>query len=93
MLADPLEQWLPWCLDGRRSAPPEDAGGTGGYEELLEVLADPSDEAHAAIAGCDLISGIDPAPATSTGLRAETASKSNFFTGLEFSDLLKRDEQ
>lgn len=79
MLADPLEQWLPWCLDGRRSAPPEDAGGTGGYEELLEVLADPSDEAHAAIAGCDLISGIDPAPATSTGLRAETASKSNFF--------------
>ena len=49
LLVDPLEQWLPWCLDGRRSAPPEDVGGTGGYEEFLEVLANPSDEDHAAM--------------------------------------------
>jgi hypothetical protein len=29
------------CLDGARSCPPEDCGGVGGYEHLLEVLFDP----------------------------------------------------
>jgi Plasmid pRiA4b ORF-3-like protein len=32
------------CLEGANSCPPEDVGGTGGYEELLEVLADPARE-------------------------------------------------
>jgi hypothetical protein len=44
-----MEHWLPLCLDGRRSAPPEDVGRTGGFEEFLEVMANPSDEDHAAM--------------------------------------------
>jgi hypothetical protein len=36
----------PVCLDGERAAPPEDCGGTPGYEHLLEVLADPAQEEY-----------------------------------------------
>jgi len=34
------------CLDGQRACPPEDVGGVGGYEEFLEVLADPDHEEY-----------------------------------------------
>ncbi len=34
------------CLDGQNACPPEDCGGTGGYAELLQVLADPENEEH-----------------------------------------------
>ncbi len=34
---------LPRCLDGERNGPPEDCGGPHGYNNLLEILFDPSD--------------------------------------------------
>jgi len=38
--ADPDERY-PICVDGRRACPPEDAGGSHAYTELLAVLEDP----------------------------------------------------
>lgn len=37
----------PHLIDGAGACPPEDCGGAGGFEQLLEVLADPTDEEHA----------------------------------------------
>lgn len=36
----------PLCADGARACPPEDVGGTSGYEEYLQGLADPEHEEH-----------------------------------------------
>jgi hypothetical protein len=36
----------PVCLAGARGCPPEDVGGTWGYQEFLEALADPSHDRH-----------------------------------------------
>jgi len=37
---------LPICIDGIRACPPEDCGGSPGYESLLEILADKDHTEH-----------------------------------------------
>jgi hypothetical protein len=44
-LAEP-GAFYPRCIGGARNGPPEDAGGTSGYEHYLEALADPDHEEH-----------------------------------------------
>jgi PHD/YefM family antitoxin component YafN of YafNO toxin-antitoxin module len=36
----------PACLAGKRACPPEDCGGVWGYQEILEILADPDAGVH-----------------------------------------------
>jgi hypothetical protein len=36
----------PRCIDGERNCPPEDVGGSGGYENYLRAMADPEHEEH-----------------------------------------------
>ena len=36
----------PTCLTGKRNGPIEDCGGLWGYEEMLEILADPAHQEH-----------------------------------------------
>jgi hypothetical protein len=48
-LVPDAEVKTPVCTGGARSRPPEDCGGTSGYEELLEVLADPARDEHASM--------------------------------------------
>lgn len=45
---EPLDtkEKYPIVTGGERACPPEDCGGSGGYEELLRVLGDPTDEEH-----------------------------------------------
>jgi len=45
LTAQPGEHY-PLCLKGKRACPPEDCGGAWGYEHLLVVMSDPSDEEH-----------------------------------------------
>ncbi len=36
----------PVCIDGKRRCPPEDCGGVGGYEDLLEIIKDPKNDGY-----------------------------------------------
>lgn len=40
---------LPLCLKGSRACPPEDVGGTPGYEMFLEAISDPEHPEHASM--------------------------------------------
>jgi hypothetical protein len=44
ILPDQPDHEYPCLIDGARSCPPEDCGGTTGYTDLLEVLIDPTHE-------------------------------------------------
>ena len=46
ILAPSPGEKYPICIDGARACPPEDCGGAYGYEDLLRVLADPTDEEY-----------------------------------------------
>jgi hypothetical protein len=39
----------PVCVGGRRACPPEDCGGTWGYQGFLEAIRDPTHEEHDAM--------------------------------------------
>jgi pRiA4b ORF-3-like protein len=41
-----LDDAYPRCTDGEGRCPPEDVGGTPGYERLRRVIADPDDAEH-----------------------------------------------
>ncbi|MCG2737314.1 MAG: plasmid pRiA4b ORF-3 family protein [Candidatus Methanoperedenaceae archaeon] len=36
----------PVCIKGKRTCPPKDCGGIGGYERLLDIIKDPKHEEH-----------------------------------------------
>ncbi|MGI8814308.1 MAG: IS1096 element passenger TnpR family protein [Pseudonocardia sp.] len=48
-MADPDLRY-PRCISGEGACPPEDCGGSGGYQHLREVLADADDAEHEAMA-------------------------------------------
>jgi Plasmid pRiA4b ORF-3-like protein len=58
----------PLCVKGERCCPPEDVGGTGGYEEFLATIADPEHEEHDSmlrwVGGKFTPEAFDPAKAT-----------------------------
>ncbi|MGB3442323.1 MAG: plasmid pRiA4b ORF-3 family protein [Actinophytocola sp.] len=57
-------QRCPWCVAGQGACPPEDSGGVGGYQQLVEILADPGHEEHQSMLdwlGLDSRDQFDPA--------------------------------
>jgi hypothetical protein len=50
--AEPGQRY-PLCVEGERACPPDDVGGTPGYQEFLEVIAGPDDERLEAVEAAD----------------------------------------
>ena len=48
MRSDEGNNWTQ-CIAGANACPPEDVGGTGGYEEFVEAISDPTHEEHVAM--------------------------------------------
>lgn len=48
-LLAPIGLKTPVCIGGKNACPPDDCGGAGGYELLLEALSDTSHEEHNAM--------------------------------------------
>lgn len=46
VLAPEPRIFYPRCIDGKRNCPPEDCGGIGGYDDLVEKLKNPEDEEY-----------------------------------------------
>jgi hypothetical protein len=42
----PLDMKLPLCVAGAGAAPPDDCGGTSGYMDFVQAMADPSNPEH-----------------------------------------------
>lgn len=51
---------IPYCIDGANARPPEDVGGTPGYEDFLAALADPNHPEHEAMLEWYGDDGFDP---------------------------------
>ena len=45
LLPEPIVPY-PYCVAGQRSTPPEDVGGTIGYEDYVEAMRNPDHEEH-----------------------------------------------
>lgn len=48
---DDYDRNHPICLNGEENAPPEDVGGISGYEEFLNIMADPTHEDYKTMRG------------------------------------------
>jgi len=46
ILARATDMKYPWVLAGKRACPPEDVGGTWGYEEFLKTIRNPKHPEH-----------------------------------------------
>ena len=53
------------CTGGARACPPEDCGGSPGYEHLLEVMADPTHEEYGDLEECGRTQTSTGKPSTS----------------------------
>lgn len=75
----------PWCVAGQGACPPEDSGGVGGYQRLVEILADPRHEEHRFMLdwlGLDSSAEFDPArfDPEDANRRLAVSSRAGFIT-------------
>lgn len=72
----------PQLVAGRRACPPEDVGGTYGYEEFLQAIADPEHEEHDSyLEWCG--GSFDPADAKLDGFHARLSAAAKVRAALQ----------